>query len=97
MKILTGDELEKAHKRHVRRRQIFEQEGLSKEDAYDLAEAMLDRDLSDDDRRLCFECDNYSQKTKICRAIRNSDGRFAIPVRFVLQRCEKFKLIEVKK
>ena len=56
------DELERAAKRHEKRRKRFVEEGLSEDEAYDLAEKLFDRDRDTmDDRRLCFECSNYAR------------------------------------
>jgi queuine/archaeosine tRNA-ribosyltransferase len=93
MKQLTEEELEKAVIRHARRRKVFEEEGLSVDDAFDLAEKLFDRDNDPfDDRRVCFECDNYSSPTKTCLKTLDKYGRPQTPLRFILQRCEMFTL-----
>jgi len=89
---MQGEELERAVKRHERRRARFMKEGLSAEEAFDLAEAMFDRDLEGDDRRLCFECANYVDQTKLCLVTLDNRGRPQVPLRFTLQRCPQFLL-----
>lgn len=92
------DELEKAVKRHERRRKRFVEEGLSEREAFDLAEKLFDRDRdTSDDRRLCFECSNYEDHSKVCLKMRDRSGKFQMPLRFILQRCPTFQLREVKK
>lgn len=92
------DELEKAAKRHERRRQRFIEEGLSADEAWDLAEKLFDRDRdTSDDRRLCFECSNYEDKSKACLKMRDGAGKPQRPLRFILQRCPTFQLREVRK
>ena len=92
------DELEKANKRHTRRRMRFEEEGLSPDEAYDLAERLFDRDHDpQDDRRLCFECSHYADSKKVCTKLRTPDGKHKRPLRFILQRCPTFTLREVTK
>ena len=87
------DELERAAKRHEKRRKRFVEEGLSEDEAYDLAEKLFDRDRDTmDDRRLCFECSNYVDKSKVCLKMRDRYGKPQIPLRFILQRCENFQL-----
>lgn len=93
---MQGEELEKAVKRHERRRERFVKEGLTPDEAFDLAELMFDRDLENDDRRLCFECDNYNDRTTTCQVTLDNRGRAQVPLRFTLQRCPQFKLKEVK-
>ena len=90
---MTEEEIEKAIIRHVRRRKTFEEEGLSENDAWDLAEKMFDRDKDPlDDRRICFECDNYNTIKKTCKKIVDKRGYQLLPLRFILQRCEFFQL-----
>ena len=90
---MTEEEIEKAIIRHVRRRKTFEEEGLSENDAWDLAEKMFDRDKDPlDDRRVCFECDNYNTIKKTCKKIVDKRGYQLLPLRFILQRCEFFQL-----
>ena len=85
------DTLEKLVARHNRRQAVFMEAGLPNDDAFDLAEAMFERDLDpQDDRRVCFECKHLA--VKYCSAILNKFGRPTEPVRFVLQRCDKFHL-----
>jgi len=95
---MNEEELLKAIKRHEKRRQRFMVEGLSADEAYDLAEKLFDRDQDPmDTRRLCFECSQYVDTTKGCLQMRDSRGRPLIPMRFLLQRCSTFTLREVKK
>lgn len=69
------------------RLKIFIREGLDEQEAEDLAEAMLIRDFEGvDDRRICFECKNYLPAKVSCAVYRKR------PLRFTLQRCEKFNL-----
>ena len=94
---LELDELERAAKIHKRRRKRFEEEGLSEMEAFDLAEKLFDRDYDEtDDRRLCFECRNYVDETKVCKK-KIINGKPQIPIRFTLQRCEHFDLRGGKK
>jgi hypothetical protein len=88
---LTEEELEIAVTVHARRRKVFMEEGLCEEQAWDLAEAMFERDRDiGDDRRVCFECRNYI--AKMCTAITDKYGRPTMQLRFILQRCPKFIL-----
>lgn len=96
-KLLEIDELEKAVKRHERRRKVFVEEGLSEDEAWDLAEKMFDRDLDPmDDRRICFECAKL-ERNKYCTFYRDADGKPRLALRFILKRCAGFKLKEVRK
>ena len=77
--------------RFNRRMATFIKEGLCSDGAYDLASAMLERDRDPhDDRRVCFECENYVMST--CLKIRDRKGKPQMPLRFILQRCEHFQL-----
>ena len=88
---MTEEELEKAIERHARRRQVFMEEGLCEDKAFDLAEQMFERDKDpQDDRRVCFECRNYVAKH--CVQYKDKYGRPSMPLRFILQRCDKFEL-----
>jgi len=90
---MTEEELEVAADRHAKRRARFQLEGMSPEDAWELAEKMFDRDLDpQDDRRLCFECQNYNDKTTHCMSYKDAVGKTWRPLRFILQRCDEFKL-----
>jgi hypothetical protein len=87
---MTEEELEKAVIRFDRRYKTFLSEGLCDDMAYKLAEQMYERDIDpQDDRRVCFECDNYVGK--VCIKIFDK-GRPIMPLRFQLQRCDYFKL-----
>jgi cellulose synthase/poly-beta-1,6-N-acetylglucosamine synthase-like glycosyltransferase len=93
MKILTEEELEQAVIKHTRRRKTFMEEGLSEDEAWDLAEKLFERDQdSSDDRRLCFECKKYNILNKTCPKIVDKQGVPQRPLRFILQRCEWFEL-----
>ena len=93
---MSPQEFEVAVKRHERRRDVFMEEGLSEKEAFHLADLMMDRDNdSMDDRRLCFECQNYQDK--LCIKMKDKYGKPDKPLRFVLQRCEMFQLKETKK
>ena len=84
------DTLENLVARHNRRQAAFMEAGLSNNEAFDLAEAMFERDLDpQDDRRVCFECKHLA--VKYCSAILNKFGRPTEPYRFILQRCDKFQ------
>ena len=88
---LTEEELEIAVTVHARRRKVFIAEGLCEDQAWDLAEAMFERDRDiGDDRRVCFECKNYVAKH--CTAIRDKFNRPTMQLRFILQRCDHFQL-----
>jgi queuine/archaeosine tRNA-ribosyltransferase len=88
---MTEEELEKAIERHARRRQVFMEEGLCEDKAFDLAEQMFERDKDPyDDRRVCFECQHYVAKH--CTQYRDKYNRPTMPLRFILQRCDKFEL-----
>jgi hypothetical protein len=85
------DDLDKKIARHYRRMQTFVDQGLPENDAFDLAEAMFERDLDpQDDRRVCFECQHLTGHD--CTAILNKFHKPTEPLRFILQRCDKFKL-----
>jgi len=93
MKILTEEELEIAILKHSRRRKTFEEEGLSENEAFDLADKLFERDQDGyDDRRLCFECKKYNIQNKTCPKIVDRKGVAQQPLRFILQRCEWFEL-----
>lgn len=88
---MTDQELDKAIATHDRRRGAFTAEGLSPDEAFDLAERMFNRDADPmDDRRVCFECANHV--AKLCMAYTDRYRRPTTQPRFVLQRCDKFKL-----
>jgi len=93
-RLIEGDELDVFIKRHDKRRKRFLSEGLSRDESYDLAEALWDRDLFPelDDRRVCFECDYYIESKALCGGITDRNGRPTQQMRFSLQRCSKFKL-----
>ena len=85
------NDIEKEIKRFDRRMETFLKEGLCYEGAYDLASEMFDRDRDPhDDRRVCFECENYVGK--VCMKMRDKLGKPIMPLRFVLQRCDYFQL-----
>jgi hypothetical protein len=85
------NDIKKEIQRFDRRMETFRKEGLCNDQAYDLASAMLDRDRDPhDDRRVCFECENYVGK--VCMKMRDKLGKPQMPLRFVLQRCENFQL-----
>ena len=87
---MKEEELEKAIVRFDRRYKTFLSEGLCDDKAYRLAEQMHERDFDpQDDRRVCFECDNYVGK--VCIKILHKN-RPSMPLRFQLQRCDYFKL-----
>ena len=91
---MTEEEIEIATAKHERRSKVFMDAGLSREEAWELADKMFNRDVDpQDDRRLCFECKKYNYKNGTCPKIVDSRGKPQIPLRFVLQRCE---FIEVR-
>jgi hypothetical protein len=82
-------------KRFMRRKAVFMAEGLSEDDALDLAYSLMERDRDPfDDRRVCFECENYAGKN--CMKMIDKLGKPQVPLRFILQRCDWFKLKETK-
>lgn len=84
------EEEQQAEATFLRRRTRFLQEGLNDQDAHDLAYQMLVRDRDFDDRRICFECKAYVNKH--CTSIKDKYGRPTQQLRFILQRCDYFKL-----
>ena len=91
---MTEEETEKAVIRHQRRYKVFLEEGLCEEQAWDLADQMWNRDADPhDDRRVCFECEKYMGG--FCLGYLK-DSRPTRPLRFILQRCDKFKLKKKK-
>ena len=83
-----GDWTEIEIARFARRADKFLSEGLDTDEAERLATQMLYRDRPDsgDDRRVCFECQHLRSNAR-CRP-------GMLPLRFVLQRCDGFKLKE---
>jgi hypothetical protein len=75
-----------------RRKDAFAAEGLEIEEAKYLAARMMmrDREQGLDDRRVCFECKHY--KAKKCEAIRDKYDKPTTQTRFMLMRCDYFKL-----
>lgn len=79
--------IEEAVRTHQRRLERFKAEGLSADEAFDLAESLFDRDLDPaDGRRVCFECKNL--RGKFCSYYKSSNSN----IRFMLQRCPGFDL-----
>ena len=71
---MAGDWTEAELKTHIRRTQLLQQqEGIHENQATQLADAMQsrDRDLPQDDRRICPECRNW-QKRKCTRGIKSA-------------------------
>lgn len=92
---MTDADLDKAVLRMNRRMETFIKEGLCEKQAYELAESMWQRDEDPhDDRRVCFECQNYV--AKVCMKMKDKLGKPQMPLRFVLQRCDYFELKGVK-
>ena len=82
---------EAAELRFDRRYQTFMDAGLCQVQAYELAEQMYERDKDPfDDRRVCFECSNYTGR--VCLKMRDRQGKYIMPLRFILQRCDFFSL-----
>jgi hypothetical protein len=74
----------------MRRYGVFTTEGLDHDEAAELAFEMTQRDRDEfDDRRVCFECAHYVKK--YCQRIL-VNGKPTQRLRFILQRCEYFKL-----
>lgn len=88
MSDMTGTE-EATKNRRISR---FMQEGLPRADADDLAMQLLRRDRHGefDERRVCFECTNLSNRG--CLKILDKYSRPIMPLRFILQRCKDFNL-----
>jgi hypothetical protein len=81
------DHLDRFH----RRREVFIEEGLTADEAYELADQMFIRDMGGwDDRRVCFECAYHVDKK--CTEILDKYKRPTMQLRFILKRCEQFKL-----
>lgn len=98
MRVLTEEETEMAVLKHTKRRKTFEEEGLSPNDAWDLADKLWERDFDiGDKRRICFECKKYDTKNKTCEKLIDGRGRPQRPPRFTLQNCVWFDLKGVKK
>jgi hypothetical protein len=88
---MTGEEIDIAVAKHTRRRKTFEDQGLSPDDAWTLADKLWERDADiGDDRRVCFECKNYVNHK--CIKMPDRFGKPQTPTRFILQRCPKFIL-----
>jgi hypothetical protein len=88
---MTEEETEIAVMKHTRRRKAFEEQGLSANDAWNLADKLWERDEDiGDDRRLCFECKNYVDHK--CIKMPDRFGKPQTPSRFILQRCPMFKM-----
>jgi len=82
---------EQSEIRFNRRYHAFLDAGLCSDGAYNLASQMYERDKDPfDDRRVCFECENYVGK--VCMKMRDRLGKYQMPLRFILQRCEFFSL-----
>lgn len=75
-----------------RRKDAFVSEGLETEEAGYLAARMMmrDREQGLDDRRVCLECKHC--KAKKCEAIRDKYDKPTTQTRFMLMRCDYFKL-----
>jgi len=86
---MTPEEI-KEEARWKRRKQVFIAEGLPEDDAHDLAARMMMRDRDPfDDRRVCFECEHH--RNRYCQKILNR-WKPTQQLRFILQRCDYFKL-----
>lgn len=91
---MTPEEI-KEEKRWERRKAAFIEAGLNNDEAHDLASRLMMRDRDPyDDRRVCFECQKYMGG--LCLGYLKNN-RPTHPLRFILQRCDKFKLKEKKK
>jgi len=91
---LTGNALKKAVQRFDSRVKTFMDDGLSYAEAYELADKLFVRDHHEphDDRRLCYECENYNSKRKTCPKYTDNFGKPQSPLKFTLQRCIDFIL-----
>jgi hypothetical protein len=88
---MTAEETDIAVAKHTRRRNAFEEQGLSANDAWDLADKLWERDIDiGDDRRVCFECKNYVNHK--CIKMPDRFGKPQTPSRFILWHCPKFIL-----
>ena len=88
---MKEEDIEKSVIRMNRRMETFIKEGLCEKQAFELAESMWQRDEDPhDDRRVCFECENYVGK--VCTKMRDRLGKPQMPLRFILQRCDYFQL-----
>ena len=77
---MAGDWTEAELKTHIRRTQLLQQqEGIHENQANQLADAMQsrDRDLPQDDRRICPECRKWQNR-------KCTEGRKPLP--YILQR-----------
>jgi len=93
MRLMTEEETEIFAQKHERRRKTFEEEGLSPDDAWNLADKLWERDLDiGDKRRLCFECKRYNNEDKTCEVLLDGKKKPQRPIRFVLQNCPWFVL-----
>ncbi len=75
-----------------RRAKALIDDGCPKDDAYELAGLLMLRDREEglDDRRICFECKHY--RARKCEAIRDKYDKPTTQTRFILMRCDFFKL-----
>jgi hypothetical protein len=88
---MPPEQLEIAAATYTRRLNTFVKNGLPMGEAENLADQMFERDREGlDDRRVCFECKNYVANH--CTAYKDKFGRPTRPLRFILQRCDHFKL-----
>lgn len=88
---MKEESIEIEERRFSRRKKIFLEEGLCEEGAHELAYNMMMRDRDQyDDRRVCFECTNYVGK--VCMKMKDRQGKPQMPLRFILQRCDFFKM-----
>ena len=91
---MTPEEI-KEENRWRKRRDAFVEAGLDPDEAHDLAARLMMRDRDPyDDRRVCFECEKYMGG--LCLGYLKNN-RPTHPLRFILQRCDKFKLKKKKK
>lgn len=84
---------EQEHDRHMARQYLFCQRGASAQDALHLADSLVSRDRSDDDRRLCLECRHlHGAGPYYCGNARAADWPTDLPRNLVqiLQRCHGY-------
>jgi hypothetical protein len=91
---LEGRALSKAIERFDNRVKTFMADGLTFDEAYELADKLFVRDHHEtmDDRRLCYECNNYNSIRKTCPKYTDNFGKPQTPLKFTLQRCKDFIL-----
>jgi hypothetical protein len=83
-------------KTFARRAVVLKERGFSAQDAFDLAERLHLRDVTDDERRCCIECQHFHRWR--CDQYRSAllDGPvISCDLALMLQRCPAFECVEV--